>query len=74
MKEILDLHGIKHEDVGSLLDSFIWENMKRKVTGVSVITGNSPEMKRIVSDIAKEYGFEVVDSIGNSASVNINLI
>ncbi len=56
---MLDLHGIKHENVGSLLDSFIWENMKKGVSSVSIITGNSSTMKKIVSDIVDEYGFVV---------------
>jgi DNA-nicking Smr family endonuclease len=72
MTQVLDSHGVKHQEVGSLLDDFIWEHMKRKSSGVKVITGNSKEMKKIVFDIVKEYGFEAVDSFDNSACVNIN--
>lgn len=71
---MLDLHGIKHENVGSLLDSFIWENMKKGVSSVSIITGNSSTMKKIVSDIVDEYGFVVNENIGNSAELIINFI
>ncbi len=74
MNQTLDLHGVKHEDVGALLDKFIWDNMQRKSSGISVITGNSPEMKRIVNDIVNEYGFVVVEAFGNSATVNIDFI
>jgi DNA-nicking Smr family endonuclease len=72
MKE-LDLHGVKHENVGSLLDAFIWENMQKKAGGIKIITGNSPEMKKIVSDIVAEYGFIAVEGYGNSASMMVNL-
>jgi DNA-nicking Smr family endonuclease len=68
----IDLHGVKHEDVGRTLDTFIWEQMKRKSGGIKIITGNSPEMKKIVSDIVAEYGFVAVESYGNSASMIVN--
>lgn len=68
----IDLHGVKHEDVGRTLDTFIWEQMKRKSGGIKIITGNSPEMKKIVSDIVAEYGFVAVESYCNSASMIVN--
>ena len=73
MKE-LDLHGVKHENVSQLLDSFIWVNMQNKANGIKIITGNSPEMKKIVFDIVREYGFEAVESYGNSASMCVDFI
>jgi len=72
--ETIDLHGVKHENVGSMLDTFIWENMKRNATAIKVITGNSAEMKKIVLDIANEYGFSVDDSWTNSGTVIITII
>jgi DNA-nicking Smr family endonuclease len=68
----IDLHGVKHEDVGRILDTFIWEQMKRKSGGIKIITGNSPEMKKIVSQIVAEYGFIAVESYCNSASMIVN--
>lgn len=70
----IDLHGVKHEDVGRLLDMFIWDQMKKKSSGIRIITGNSSEMKRIVSEIVREYGFEAVDTLGNSAAVNVDFL
>lgn len=70
----IDLHGVKHENVGSTLDSFIWEHMQKKSSAIHIITGNSPEMKRIVTEIAKEYGFEIADSFGNEAQMTLHLI
>jgi DNA-nicking Smr family endonuclease len=71
---VLDLHGVKHEDVGRTLDTFIWEHMHKKSGGIKIITGNSPEMKKIVSDIVAEYGFVAVESYGNSASMIVNFL
>lgn len=73
MKE-LDLHGVKHENVNTLLDTFIWENMKQNAMGVKVITGNSPEMKRIVNEVVREYGFAADDSFTNPAALIISFI
>ena len=68
----IDLHGVKHENVGRLLDSFIWEHMQRKSGGIKIITGNSPDMKQIVSAIVREYGFTAVESFGNPATLIVN--
>lgn len=70
----IDLHGIKHENVGSTLDTFIWEHMQKKSGAIHIITGNSPEMKRIVTEIANEYGLEIGDSFGNEAQMTLHLI
>jgi DNA-nicking Smr family endonuclease len=70
----IDLHGVKHENVASMLDSFIWEEMKKKSAAIHIITGNSSEMKRIVTEIANEYGFEIADSFGNEAQMTLHLI
>ena len=69
----IDLHGLKHEKVGSMLDIFIWENMKHNASAVKIITGNSSEMKKIVYDIAHEYGFSIDDSWTNSGTLIIYL-
>jgi DNA-nicking Smr family endonuclease len=71
---ILDLHGTKHEDVQKLLDSFIYNNMKRKTSRVYVITGNSPEMKSIVTRIANEHGLTAVENMFNSAEILIDFV
>lgn len=70
----IDLHGVKHENVGSLLDKTIWEGMNKNYSTIRIITGNSREMKRIVNEIADEYGFMVNDEWGNSAAMIMSLI
>ena len=51
-KKKLDLHGIRHEDVQSILDSHIFENDPP----FEIITGNSAEMRNVVIKTLKEYG------------------
>ena len=55
MMNSLDLHGIKHSEVQVILDQFIWENMQKKTTEVSIITGHSKIMKKIVKEIVEDY-------------------
>jgi DNA-nicking Smr family endonuclease len=69
----IDLHGVKHESVSRLLDEFIWDNMKAKNSYASVITGNSDEMKRLVSEAVAEYGFVAEQSLINTGTLTINL-
>lgn len=71
--QTIDLHGIKHENVGSTLDAFIWECMKCNASAIKVITGNSEEMRKIVYGLANEYGFAVDDCWTNSAALIIYL-
>ena len=70
----LDLHGTKHENVQKLLDDFIYKNMKLKTSRVYVITGNSPEMKTIVTRVANEYGLTAVENMFNSAELLIDFV
>lgn len=68
----LDLHGTKHEDVKQILDNTIWECMKKKKSRLWIITGNSSEMKKIVVDVASEYGLLAVESMFNTAEIIID--
>lgn len=73
MKTEIDLHGVKHEEVTSMVDSFIWEHMQKGTNGVTIITGNSPEMKRMVNDIASEYGFKASEGMWNTGMIYLTL-
>ncbi len=61
---IIDLHGIKHEDVPRVLIKAIETNWDSG-GHLEVITGHSPQMKKIVRDIAEEYHLECEDGIQN---------
>jgi DNA-nicking Smr family endonuclease len=69
----LDLHGTKHEDVTPLLDAFIYKHMKKKTSRVYIITGNSEDMKKIVSKVATEHGLTAVENMFHSAEMIIDL-
>jgi len=69
----LDLHGIKHENVSNEVDRFIWESMVKKISEVEIVTGNSEQMKNIVRDCVKDYGFVCSEGFMNFGSLIINL-
>ena len=69
----LDLHGVKHQEVQNLLDSFIWENMNKKSDYIEIITGNSDQMKKIVKTVLSEYGMEASEEVINNGSLIVHL-
>ena len=50
----LDLHGTRHTNVETLVESFFYNND----FPVKVITGKSEEMHKIVLDIIERYGYD----------------
>ncbi len=71
--ETIDLHGVKHGDVGKILDTIFWNLMQSNQSSVKIITGNSETMKQLVRTTCDEYGFIVVDEF-NLPYLIINLI
>ncbi len=69
----IDLHGVKHADVQSRLDTFFWEEMKKGAKFSLVVTGNSTKMKVLVTKVAQDYGFKVVQDPTNGGSVIIQM-
>ncbi len=67
----LDLHGVKHQDVSGKFDTFIWEAMKQKKVEVSVITGNSTSMQKMVRSCITEYGFSILPFEENMGTIKI---
>jgi len=49
----VDLHGVKHGEVANMLASIIYDNPD---TMISIITGNSEQMKQIVNDELNAQG------------------
>ena len=49
----LDLHGVQHEGVAQRLHSFVYNNE----LPVRVVTGKSPEMRKIVVDTVSQLGY-----------------
>jgi len=54
----LDLHGVKHQDVRSLLDSHIFNYDPP----FEVVTGNSLKMRELVLEVLEEYGLSYFDT------------
>lgn len=65
----LDLHGTKHQDVQQKVDSFLYENYENMP--VSIITGNSHEMKRIVISIINEYEYNYREGFINKGVIEV---
>jgi len=56
-KITLDLHGIKHADVeNKLIDFFFWHGFDCKE--VSIITGNSQQMQKLVISFLDKWEFK----------------
>lgn len=70
---ILDLHGVKHEDVPKLVDQFLWKNMKVKSSEVKIITGISNNMKKIVIETINDYNFFCEEEFNNPGKLIIKL-
>lgn len=70
----LDLHGVRHADVMSMVDEFLWENMNKGTKEVEVITGISEQMKRIVYDICDEYKMTYQEDYLNKGKLIIKII
>lgn len=68
---VLDLHGVKHQDVTGVFDTFVWEAMKNKEVEISVITGNSTSMKKKVQECIEEYGFSILPFEQNMGTIKI---
>ena len=51
-KNVLDLHGIRHDDVERLVENFVLLNEPP----LTIITGNSDKMRDIVLTALNKYG------------------
>jgi hypothetical protein len=66
---IIDLHGIKHEDVSDI----IIDACSKNETPFMVITGRSSRMKRIVSFAAAKFSLTIRDAINNPGRVIVDV-
>ena len=53
----IDLHGIKHRDATSIIDSFIRQNKDN--LPIEVITGNSIDMQSILRKVVNNYNLKI---------------
>tara|TARA_R110000765_G_C18494684_1_gene554523 strand:- start:99 stop:323 length:225 start_codon:yes stop_codon:yes gene_type:complete len=73
MDKILDLHGLKHEHVYRTIDQFIGGHIIKRTNEVSIITGRSIKMKKIVSEILTDYHVTSQEEFANPGKLIINL-
>lgn len=62
MMKIIDLHGIRYRDVYGTLETAL----ARGDVPFVVITGNSSQMKRVVTEVAKAFDLFTREQIGNA--------
>ncbi len=74
MPSKLDLHGVKHSEVVSVLDSFIWDCIKLDVQQAEIITGNSSDMKTMVKNVLMDYGLEPCNFFNLGGSITVDFI
>lgn len=53
----LDLHGIKHADVESMVEDFVLV----RTPPITIITGNSEPMKKLVTKTLEKHGYQFLD-------------
>ena len=61
----LDLHHTRHAEVNRVLENFLYEHIKKGTSEVKVITGKSPEMQKIVTNIVEQYNMTATDEWNN---------
>lgn len=69
----LDLHGVKHKEVFSKVDSFIGEHILKGTYCVEIITGKSKEMKYLVKNVLSGYELFSEETLINPGKLIINL-
>ncbi len=67
MKNKLDLHGKKHNEVSNIIEDYILTTK----TPFSIITGNSNTMKNITTNILDNYKFKWVIFSANLGEIII---
>jgi len=68
MTKALDLHGIKHEDVDRIVENYVLLNEPP----LTIITGLSDKMKKIVVSVLEKHEIQHEISILNPGQISIN--
>lgn len=73
MNKVLDLHGLKHEQVPRIVDKFIGDHIQLETDFISIITGHSLRMKEIVAHVCKDYDIKWSEEWGNAGKMVLDL-
>ena len=68
----LDLHGVFHDDVQSVVDKFLEANLY--TPQLEIVTGYSTRMKSLVREILSEYNLEAKEGKFNDGTLIIKVI
>jgi len=71
--EQVDLHGTRHDEVARKLENFLYEHIQKGTKEIKVITGNSTEMKKLVTDIVEQYKMTATDEWNNFGCLIVNM-
>lgn len=73
MNYILDLHGVRHQDVPRKVDQFLGEHLLKGTTEVKVIVGHSKKMEEIVNSTLRDYNLTSQPTFGSTTTLSISL-
>lgn len=74
MRHELDLHNVRHGDVGRALDQFLAWHLAAGTPEVEIITGNSDPMRDAVSQALLDYDIRAERSIVNPGKMVARLL
>ena len=69
----LDLHGVRHHEVPRKVDVFLGEHLKKGTNEVTIITGHSDHMKKIVDEVLVDYGLTSEYGFLSKAELRVKL-
>jgi DNA-nicking Smr family endonuclease len=69
----LDLHGVRHKDVSRKIDTFIGDHLLNGTSTIFIMTGRSPDMKKIVDKTLGDYQMTSIEHINNPGIVTVSL-
>lgn len=55
---MIDLHGVKHIDVSNTVKRYVEDHFEDYGHSGQIITGNSTQMRRLVSKELRKYGLD----------------
>jgi len=73
LNKTLDLHGVKHEHVYSIVDKFVGQHILSKTTEIYIITGHSQKMKELVEYTAQDYDIKLTEEWLNPGKLILDL-
>lgn len=73
MSKTLDLHGLKHEHVYTIVDKFVGSHIVQGTREIYIITGHSKKMKEIVTYIIQDYDIQGKEEWGNAGKIVLEL-